>query len=181
MTVNYTAPGISERSVGASAGAQQGQARREHHGGNSRSARDAAWPTTLVTYKDRMTTQSPEQPDVANIARRNRLLGIRAAGARYGLNLVAAIPADRYDRRGRARLSHGLLRLCGTAGNAALIVLIGNGGGDFWREFSDFADRNPGWRERANPLDDFTREIVEGEVVPRARPRERVAWRSIRS
>lgn len=99
---------------------------------------------------------------------------IRVAGARYGLNLVAALPADRYDCAvtpamrtaafaSAAPAPHTLDR--GNSGPRSIIV-IGNGGGDFWRAYSAFADRHPGWRDRANPLDDFTREIIEREVVP---------------
>lgn len=103
------------------------------------------------------------------------LLGaIHAAAARHGLNLVAAIPADRYDRAVtpamRTAAFESATPSSGTPATASpsprSIIVIGNGGGDFWRAFSAFADRNPEWRDRANPLDDFTREIIEREVVP---------------
>jgi hypothetical protein len=103
------------------------------------------------------------------------LSAIHAAGARYGLNLVAAIPTDRYDRAVTLAMrttafesdasSTGAPCSVNFAGSRSIVV-IGNGGGDFWRAFSAFADRNPGSRDRANPLDDFTREIIETEVVP---------------
>ena len=44
-------------------------------------------------------------------------------------------------------------------------MVLGNGGGDFWAAFKRHAARNPGWRERENPLDDFTRDVVEREVT----------------
>jgi epoxyqueuosine reductase len=81
-------------------------------------------------------------------------------GVRFGLNLVAAIAADRYDSKSapayRARAIYGRCRS---------IVVIANGGGEFWRSFKDFAANHPGWLERAHPLDDFTREIIEGELL----------------
>ena len=114
-----------------------------------------------------MTTRSPDSV-TANIAQ-NAIAAIRAAGARYGLNLVAAIPADRYDSAVAPAYRTGSFVSAELPATPRSIVLIGNGGGDFWRAFSDFADRNSGWRERANPLDDFTREIIEREVVAAAR------------
>ena len=102
---------------------------------------------------------------------------IRAAGARHGLNLVAAIPADRYDLAVTPAMRTSAFESAApspeTLGDADLgprsIVIVGNGGGDFWRAFSAFADGQPGWRERANPLDDFTREIIERELIPAVR------------
>jgi hypothetical protein len=44
-------------------------------------------------------------------------------------------------------------------------VVIGNGGAAFWRAFKAHAAGNRGWFERDNPLDDFTRELVEQEIV----------------
>jgi epoxyqueuosine reductase len=114
-----------------------------------------------------MTTRSPDSV-TANIAQ-NAIAAIRAAGARHGLNLVAAIPAERYDSAVAPAYRTGSFVSAELPATPRSIVLIGNGGGDFWRAFSDFADRNSGWRERANPLDDFTREIIEREVVAAAR------------
>ncbi len=93
---------------------------------------------------------------------------IRAA-ARHGLNLVAAIPAERYDRAVAPALRTAAFDSPDSPSPARSIIVVGNGGRAFWSAFSDFADRHPGWRERANPLDDFTREIVEGEVAPAVR------------
>jgi hypothetical protein len=94
------------------------------------------------------------------------LEAIGTTAGRYGLNLVAAIPADRYDRAVTPTMQTTVFASAEMAESPRSIVLIGNGGGDFWRAFSDFADRNPGWRDRTNPLDDFTRQIIEGEVMP---------------
>jgi hypothetical protein len=51
------------------------------------------------------------------------------------------------------------------APQARSIVVIGNGGGAFWRSFIDHAARNSGWREREHPLDDFTCLTIERHVV----------------
>jgi epoxyqueuosine reductase len=89
---------------------------------------------------------------------------VSAAAAPFGLNLIAAIPAIRYDRvvptKMRARTIDP---------EAHSIIVIGNGGGAFWRAFTEHAAQHSGWRDRQNPLDDFTRAIIDREVVGAAR------------
>ncbi|MGD0288226.1 MAG: hypothetical protein ABSC63_01000 [Candidatus Binataceae bacterium] len=94
---------------------------------------------------------------------------IRRAATRHGFNLIAAISADRYDRAVTAAMRTDAFDSADAPAAARSIVVVGNGGGDFWRAFSEFAERNPGWRDRANPLDDFTREVIERDVVPAVR------------
>src|SRR5258705_8905987 len=84
---------------------------------------------------------------------------LREAAAPHGLNLVAATPVERYDRA-VAEIS----RAAPLDPRARSIVVIGNGGGALWHALSDHAARNPGWWNRENPLDDFTREVVERDV-----------------
>jgi len=43
--------------------------------------------------------------------------------------------------------------------------VIGNGGPDFWQKFKAHAAENPGWWDREDPLDDFTRDIIDKEIV----------------
>jgi epoxyqueuosine reductase len=86
---------------------------------------------------------------------------VRDAAAPFGLNLVAAIPADRYDASAGAAMRAGSIDP-----NCRSIVILGNGGGDFWRAFTDHAARHPGWMERENPLDDFTRLTIDSHVSP---------------
>ena len=86
---------------------------------------------------------------------------IRAAAAPHGLNLVAAIPASRYD----AGAATGA-RASEIDAGARSIVVIANGGGAFWTAFRRHAAHNPGWSERAHPLDDFTRVVIEKSVAP---------------
>jgi hypothetical protein len=86
---------------------------------------------------------------------------VRQAAAPHGLNLVAAIPAHRYDSAVTENMRARFIDP-----NCRSLVVIGNGGGSFWRCFTEYAARRPGWHDRQNPLDDFTREIVEGSVAP---------------
>ncbi len=92
----------------------------------------------------------------------NSLLdAIRSAAAASGLNLVSATPADRYDAAVTRDYQAGVI-----APGARSIVVIGNGGGAFWNAFKNHADENPGWMARDNPLDDFTRAVVERDIAP---------------
>lgn len=79
---------------------------------------------------------------------------------RFGLNLIAALPAERYELAAPPAYRAGAI-----SPRCRSIVVIGNGGGDFWRAFKGHAAENPGWFDRDNPLDDFTREIVENQLV----------------
>jgi epoxyqueuosine reductase len=79
---------------------------------------------------------------------------------RFGLNLVAAIPAERYDAAAAPAYRAGAV-----APECRSIVVIGNGGAEFWRVFKTSAQAHSGWLERNHPLDDFTREVVEKEIV----------------
>ena len=92
------------------------------------------------------------------------LTAIRNASAPLGLNLVAAIPAERYDLS-----APPTMRASAISPHARSIVVIGNGGGAFWRAFTAHAAQNAGWRDRENPLDDFTREVVERDIVSATR------------
>ena len=85
---------------------------------------------------------------------------IRAAANRHGLNLVAAVPVERYDET-----VPSASRASQIAPRARSIVAIANGGGVFWRAYQKHLAANPGWDARENPLDDFTREIVEREIT----------------
>lgn len=86
---------------------------------------------------------------------------VRAAGACFGLNLVGAIPVTRYDTNAAAKM-----RAQEIDPRARSIILLGNGGGAFWRAFKTHCADHPGWLSRDNPLDDFTRAIVESSIVP---------------
>ncbi len=96
------------------------------------------------------------------------LQSVRTVGERRGLNLVAAIPAARYDAAVASRSASGSA-VAVSAPDARSIIVIGNGGGAFWRALKDHAARHPGWWQRDHPLDDFTREVIEREVAPSVR------------
>ncbi len=86
---------------------------------------------------------------------------IRDVAAPAGLNLVAATPAARYDAAVKPEYQAAAI-----APGSQSIVVIGNGGGAFWKAFKFHADNNPGWMARDNPLDDFIRAIVERDIAP---------------
>jgi epoxyqueuosine reductase len=87
---------------------------------------------------------------------------IRASAIPHGLNLCAAVPVERYDSAVQPALSASRMDPA-----ARSIVVLGNGGRSFWSAFQLHAARNPGWRERENPLDDFTRNVMEHEIAAR--------------
>jgi len=89
---------------------------------------------------------------------------IRRAAAPHGLNLVAATSVARYDAAVKE-----VSRAGGIDPSARSIVIIGNGGGALWLALQRHAERNPGWFERDNPLDDFTREVIERDVAAAVR------------
>ncbi len=80
--------------------------------------------------------------------------------ARHGLNLSAAVPVERYDAAVKPAARSALIDPA-----ARSIVVLGNGGGALWAALKAHAERNPGWWERDNPLDDFTREAVERDLA----------------
>src|SRR6202023_1345641 len=72
----------------------------------------------------------------------------------------AAVPVAHYDAVVQPATRASLIDPA-----ARSIVVLGNGGGDFWAAFKRHAARNPGGWERENPLDDFTRELLERDVA----------------
>jgi len=92
----------------------------------------------------------------------------------HGLNLCAAVSVERYDCAVQPAMSVSRID-----SSARSIVVLGNGGAAFWSAFQHHAACNPGWRERENPLDDFTRVVVEREVaahLERAELRYRIVY-----
>ena len=87
---------------------------------------------------------------------------VRRAAAPYGMNLVAAIPAQRYaatsaEAESSVRAAHP---------RARSILVLGNGGGGLWHALTAHATAHPGWWQREHPLDDFTQEVVERMLLP---------------
>jgi hypothetical protein len=91
---------------------------------------------------------------------------VKSCGAPYGLNLVGAVPAHSYNSAVAAHLqTHAI------DAEAHSIVVIGNGGGDFWRAYRRHVEADPQWERRTDPLDDFTREVIEREIATALRER----------
>ncbi len=80
-----------------------------------------------------------------------------------GLNLIGVASVAAYDA-----LVPEAYRL-GGATTAHAAIVIGQGGGAFWSAYRDHVARHPGWEARADPLDDFTTEIMERDVLRLAR------------
>jgi epoxyqueuosine reductase len=89
---------------------------------------------------------------------------IRVAVETHGLNLAGAVPVERYDS-----IVKPAARAAPIDPAARSIVVLGHGGGALWAALKAHAERNPGWWRRENPLDDFTREIVERDAAEPAR------------
>jgi epoxyqueuosine reductase len=85
---------------------------------------------------------------------------IRTRAQAFGLNLTAAISSQRYDATAALAYRAGAL-----FPRCRSIVVIGNGGADFWHGFKAHVAADAGWWDRNDPLDDFTREIIEKEIV----------------
>src|SRR6202166_4248161 len=85
---------------------------------------------------------------------------IRHAAEPHGLNLVAATPVARYDDTVKE-----ISRASAIDPDARSIVVVGDGGGALWEALKAHAARNPGWWNRENPLDDFTRDVVERDIA----------------
>ncbi len=89
---------------------------------------------------------------------------VRAASEPFGLNLIAAVPVDRYDA-----VVTEAYRASGVDATAKSIVVVANGGGALWAALKRHAEESPGWMDRDHPLDDFTSAIVEKQIAPAIR------------
>jgi hypothetical protein len=84
------------------------------------------------------------------------LARLRERLASSGLNLVGVAPAARYDAAVPARWALGP-----HAPGVRSVVVIGSGGGEFWRAFREAPPAGA-----ADPLDAFTRATVTAAVAP---------------
>jgi len=79
----------------------------------------------------------------------------------FGLNLIGVASVASYDaQRGPGHRLGRHLR------GAESAIVVGNGGGAFWRAYRRFCAARPAHEDRRDPLDDFTREIVETALAP---------------
>jgi hypothetical protein len=87
---------------------------------------------------------------------------IKEALTLYGLNLVGATSIAAYEA-----IVPPQYHVASLLPNAKSIVVIGNGGGEFWRGFRAYCEAHPGYlQERAHPLDDYTVETIESMLTP---------------
>ncbi len=90
---------------------------------------------------------------------------VARAVAPFGLNLVGVASVASYDAQvgPERRLAR---RLEGTES----VIVVGSGGGAFWGAYRRACAADPTRAERSDPLDDFTREVVESACAPLADP-----------
>ena len=80
----------------------------------------------------------------------------------YGLNLIGSTTVSAYEA-----LVPPQYYVTPLLPQAKSIVVIGNGGGDFWRGFRSYCNLHPEHiHERTHPLDDYTVEIIETTLTP---------------
>ena len=83
--------------------------------------------------------------------------------APYGLNLIGTTTVAAYEAFVPSQYHVSLL-----LPQAKTIIVIGNGGGDFWHGFRAYREARPGSpQDRAHPLDDYTVETIETALTPR--------------
>jgi hypothetical protein len=86
---------------------------------------------------------------------------IAAALAPDGFNLIGVASPAEYDGRVREDL-----RLASRAPWARSAIVVGNGGGAFWRRVVAWADRDGGFGAKSDPVDEFTVATIERAVPP---------------
>jgi hypothetical protein len=99
------------------------------------------------------------------------LTRLATAVAPHGLNVIGATPIAAYD----AGLPAG--RRLGTLLPAArTAIVIGNGGGAFWEVFRVHCRRRADLARHPDPVDAFTREVVERAVATAVPPPVRILY-----
>jgi NAD-dependent dihydropyrimidine dehydrogenase PreA subunit len=80
----------------------------------------------------------------------------------YGLNLIGTAPVATYEA-----LVPSQYHVLSLLPEAKTLIVIGNGGGQFWQGFRAYCDEHPAFlNEREHPLDDYTVEITEKALTP---------------
>lgn len=103
--------------------------------------------------------QSPAPPfrDSLNLSQT-----IVQALAPLGLNLIGTTPVASYEA-----LVSPQYHVKSLLPQAKTIIVIGNGGGDFWRGFRAYCDAHSNYlKEREHPLDDYTSMSIEIALTP---------------
>src|SRR5262245_57446214 len=92
----------------------------------------------------------------------NLLHDITTALAPQGFNLIGTTTPAAYEA-----LVPPQYHVAQLMPQAKTIVVIGNGGGEFWNGFRAYCTAHPGYmHEREHPLDDYTVESIEGTLIP---------------
>jgi epoxyqueuosine reductase QueG len=87
---------------------------------------------------------------------------ITAALAPHGLNLIGTTPIAAYEA-----LVPSQHHIASLLPQAKTVVVIGNGGGEFWNRFRAHCQVRPGYLQtHAHPLDDYTVETIETALAP---------------
>ena len=93
----------------------------------------------------------------------NLLDKITESLAPYGFNLIGTTAIPAYEA-----LVPPQYHVARLLPQAETIVVIGNGGGDFWSGFRAYCEAHPGYlQEREHPLDDYTSATIETALTPR--------------
>lgn len=92
----------------------------------------------------------------------NLLDNFRKSLASYGFNLLGTTAISAYEA-----LVPPQYHVSSLLPRATTLIVIGNGGGDFWRGFRAHCDAHPDYlQERAHPLDDYTVATIEAVLTP---------------
>jgi epoxyqueuosine reductase QueG len=93
----------------------------------------------------------------------NLLDNITESLAPYGFNLIGTATTPAYEA-----LVPSQYHVNSLLPQAKTLVVIGNGGGDFWSGFRAHCESHPDYLdERAHPLDDYTSATIETALTPR--------------
>ena len=91
----------------------------------------------------------------------NLLQNITTALAPVGLNLIGTTPVADYEALVASKYHIDTL-----LPTAKTVIVIGNGGGEFWQHFRAYADARPGYfQQHEHPLDAYTVEIIESTLT----------------
>ena len=90
------------------------------------------------------------------------LQDITAALTPVGLNLIGTTPRADYEA-----LVPAQYHIKPHFPETETVVVIGNGGGEFWNHFREYAEARPGYlQQREHPLDDYTVEVIGARLTP---------------
>jgi epoxyqueuosine reductase len=94
--------------------------------------------------------------------RMDLLSRIRESLAPHGLNLIGTTTVAAYET-----LAPPQYHVNALLPQAKTLVVIGNGGGDFWRGFRAYCEAHPDWLQtQEHPLDAYTVAVIETSLTP---------------